>query len=54
MDLNVSFSVNATFDRIYERSEKPRIELNTHRIWVTNRFEPREIFSYLENKTVYE
>lgn len=53
-DLNKSFDVNATFDKVYVRSDKPKVELNTHRLWVTNRFEPREIFEYLNNRTVYD
>lgn len=52
--MNVSFSVNATFDKVYNRSSTPKVELNTHRLWVTNRYEPREMFEYLPNITVYD
>lgn len=36
-------------EKIYTRSDKPKVELITHRFWVTNPSKPAEAFSHLDN-----
>lgn len=47
--LRKSLDTKEQLKRIYPTSEKPRIELYTHRAWFSSPWDPKEIFDYLPN-----
>lgn len=41
-------------EKVYERSEKPRIPLKTHRVWVTDSINPTEMVDSINEPKIYK
>ena len=50
--LGKSLNTEEQLQRVYPRSDKPRIEMYTHRAWLASPWNPREI--YFPNQTFYD
>ncbi|CDW73718.1 UNKNOWN [Stylonychia lemnae] len=53
-DLKVALDTEAHLKKVYTKSDKPKIPLQTHRTWLTSPNNPIEIFDYLKDPIFFD